>query len=68
MAAHVDSYADEWAGVLNDPDKLSRFVSFVNAPAVPDPTITFDDDSGRKIPVLLGMPTSPQQQNLEPAR
>ncbi len=68
MAAHVDSYADEWAGVLNDPDKLSRFVSFVNAPTVPDPTISFDEDSGRKIPVLLGMPTAPQQQNLEPAR
>ena len=32
MARHVDGYACEWKGVLDDPDKLSRFVSFVNAP------------------------------------
>ena len=35
---HVDGYACEWKGVLDDPDKLSRFVSFVNAPDVADPT------------------------------
>ncbi|WP_127782303.1 nitrite reductase large subunit NirB [Rhodococcus sp. X156] len=56
MQAHVDSYTDEWAGVLNDPDKLSRFVSFVNAPAEPDPTIAFTEADGRKVPVLLGLP------------
>ena len=32
MARHVAGYACEWKGVLEDPDKLSRFVSFVNAP------------------------------------
>ena len=32
MAKHVEGYQDEWAGVLDDPEKLSRFVSFVNAP------------------------------------
>ena len=32
MARHVDGYSDEWAGVLNDQEKLGRFVSFVNAP------------------------------------
>ena len=32
-------YACEWKGVLEDPDKLSRFVSFVNAPDVADPTV-----------------------------
>ena len=37
MARHVDGYACEWKGVLDDPDKLSRFVSFVNAPDVADP-------------------------------
>ena len=41
MTAHVESYADEWRGVLDDPDRLSRFVSFVNAPETPDPSISF---------------------------
>ena len=36
-------YHDEWAGVLDDPEKLSRFVSFVNAPEEPDPTVAFDE-------------------------
>ena len=40
-------YACEWKGVLEDPDKLSRFVSFVNAPDVADPTVTFTERSGR---------------------
>ena len=39
MARHVDGYACEWKGVLDDPDKLSRFVSFVNAPDTADPTV-----------------------------
>ena len=58
MEAHVAGYSDEWAGVLGDPEKLARFVSFVNAPDEPDPTIAFDDSSGRKVPVLLGLPTT----------
>ncbi|MGV9826442.1 nitrite reductase large subunit NirB [Gordonia sp. NPDC003429] len=57
VARHVDGYRDEWAAVLDDEDKLRRFVSFVNAPDTPDPTIAFDDSSGRKVPVLLGSPT-----------
>ncbi|TFV57063.1 nitrite reductase large subunit [Mycobacterium sp. PS03-16] len=60
MARHVDGYACEWKGVLQDPDKLSRFVSFVNAPDVADPTVTFTENSGRKVPagpVAIGMPT-----------
>ncbi len=32
MARHVEGYQDEWKAVLDDPEKLSRFVSFVNAP------------------------------------
>lgn len=56
MERHVAGYSCEWAGVLADPNKLARFVSFVNAPDEPDPTIAFDDSSGRKVPVLLGMP------------
>jgi nitrite reductase (NADH) large subunit len=51
MAAHVASYADEWRGVLEDPDRLSRFVSFVNAPGTPDPTISFREERGQIRPV-----------------
>lgn len=56
MERHVAGYQDEWAGVLSDQDKLSRFVSFVNAPEQPDPTVSFDESGPRKVPVLLGTP------------
>jgi nitrite reductase (NADH) large subunit len=59
MEAHVAGYVDEWAAVLDDPDKLARFVSFVNAPEAPDPTIEFTEEGGRKVPVLLGAPAMP---------
>jgi nitrite reductase (NADH) large subunit len=54
VARHVEGYACEWKGVLEDPDKLSRFVSFVNAPDVADPTVVFGQRSGRNVPI--GMP------------
>jgi nitrite reductase (NADH) large subunit len=59
MAKHVASYADEWAAVLDDPDKLERFTSFVNAPGTPDPTIEFVDHLGRSVPAGMkdGQPT-----------
>jgi nitrite reductase (NADH) large subunit len=41
MAAHVAAYRDEWAETINDPEKLARFVSFVNAPDTPDPVVGF---------------------------
>ena len=56
VARHVEGYACEWKGVLEDPDKLSRFVSFVNAPDVVDPTVTFTERSGRRVPTDIGMP------------
>ncbi|HEV7788117.1 MAG TPA: nitrite reductase large subunit NirB, partial [Pseudonocardia sp.] len=51
MAAHVAGYADEWRGVLQDPAKLARFTSFVNAPDTPDPSIEFVDRRGQRVPV-----------------
>ncbi|OZF43648.1 nitrite reductase large subunit NirB [Rhodococcus sp. 14-1411-2a] len=56
MERHVAGYKDEWAGVLEDDEKLGRFVSFVNAPDESDPTIAFDESGARKVPVLMGMP------------
>lgn len=47
MARHVGSYFDEWKATLEDPDKLSRFVSFVNAPDTPDPAISFTEERGQ---------------------
>ena len=35
---------------------MSRFVSFVNDPDVADPTVTFTERAGRKVPVPIGMP------------
>lgn len=56
MAKHVGDYADEWRGVLEDPEKLGRFSSFVNAPGAPDPTISFRTEREQQVPVLLGFP------------
>ncbi|MGC0332140.1 nitrite reductase (NADH) large subunit [Streptomyces sp. SAI-170] len=41
MADHVANYRDEWAETIQDPEKLARFVSFVNAPDTPDPVVGF---------------------------
>jgi nitrite reductase (NADH) large subunit len=57
MDRHVDGYVCEWKAVLDDPEKLGRFVSFVNAPGAPDPTVEFTEKNGRKVPVLIGTPT-----------
>ncbi|WP_082969295.1 nitrite reductase large subunit NirB [Mycobacterium kyorinense] len=68
MERHVATYQCEWKGVLEDPDKLSRFVSFVNAPRAVDATVTFTEHGGRKVPVpvpnansvSIGMPSMPR--------
>jgi nitrite reductase (NADH) large subunit len=62
MAAHTESYVDEWKSTVDDPERMSRFVSFVNAPDTPDPSITFEVERGQPVPagarppVALGMP------------
>ncbi|MEU6577466.1 nitrite reductase large subunit NirB [Streptomyces sp. NPDC046805] len=52
MAAHVAHYRDEWAETVNDPEKLSRFVSFVNAPDTPDPVVAFVPERDQMKPDL----------------
>ncbi|MGC5617113.1 nitrite reductase large subunit NirB [Georgenia sp. Z1491] len=47
MARHVENYADEWREVLDDPEKLRRFGSFVNAPDVADPTLAYVTERGQ---------------------
>ncbi|MFJ9340642.1 nitrite reductase large subunit NirB [Streptomyces sp. NPDC101733] len=52
MAEHVAHYRDEWAQTLEDPERLGRFVSFVNAPGSPDPTVRFVPERGQIKPDL----------------
>jgi nitrite reductase (NADH) large subunit len=59
MAVHIDSYADEWRATLEDPQKLARFVSFVNAPDVPDPAINFGVARGQIVPHVGEAPPGP---------
>jgi NAD(P)H-dependent nitrite reductase large subunit len=67
MAAHIGSYEDEWQATLKDPDKLARFVSFVNAPDQPDADLRYvvernqprpatQAERGQLEPVLLAGP------------
>ncbi|MBZ5739087.1 nitrite reductase large subunit NirB [Nocardioides mangrovi] len=58
MARHVDTYFDEWKATIDDPEKLERFVSFVNAPDVPDPHISFRDERGQIAPEDSSGPVS----------
>ncbi|MFH8343742.1 nitrite reductase large subunit NirB [Streptomyces sp. NPDC018045] len=61
MAAHVSAYRDEWADTLADPERLARFVSFVNAPDAPDPAVRFVPERDQIKPDLrlLAGPTLP---------
>ncbi|MBT2595461.1 nitrite reductase large subunit NirB [Arthrobacter sp. ISL-72] len=74
MAKHVDTYIDEWADTLKDPERLRRFRSFVNAPDQKDDSITFvPDERGQMRPataeekgkVLIGssIPMRPSTEN-----
>ncbi|MFB6725578.1 nitrite reductase large subunit NirB [Kribbella sp. NPDC056345] len=67
MAEHVDAYVDEWRATLDDPAKLARFVSFVNAPDQPDADLRYvvernqprpatPAERGQLEPVLLAGP------------
>jgi nitrite reductase (NADH) large subunit len=56
MADHVANYRDEWAETLKDPERLARFVSFVNAPEVPDPTVRFVPERDQVKPDLSEPP------------
>ncbi|WP_182378863.1 nitrite reductase large subunit NirB [Nocardioides sp. WS12] len=58
MSKHVDSYFDEWKATIEDPAKLARFVSFVNAPGTPDPNITFREERGQIQAELTDGPVS----------
>ncbi|MFG2246432.1 nitrite reductase large subunit NirB [Spirillospora sp. NPDC048823] len=53
MERHVGGYSDEWRDTLDDPGRLRRFVSFVNAPKTPDPSIEFEVERDQIKPIPL---------------
>lgn len=61
MAAHVAAYECEWTATLASPERMARFVSFVNAPYAPDPTVVFVRERGQVRPArpdeLIGAPS-----------
>ena len=61
MERHVDAYVDEWQATLNDPEKLARFVSFVNAPDQPDADLRYVVERNQPRPA-----TSAERGQLEP--
>jgi len=56
ISRHIATYQDEWAAVLADPQRLRRFVSFVNAPGTPDPSVAFVSQRGQPRPADLPVP------------
>ncbi|MGY5764859.1 nitrite reductase large subunit NirB [Brachybacterium sp. DNPG3] len=52
MALHVETYVDEWAETLADPSRLSRFVTFINAPDQGDPELSFAPSRGQVRPAV----------------
>ncbi|MFP3986777.1 nitrite reductase large subunit NirB [Streptomyces sp. E11-3] len=54
MGRHIETYEDEWAATLADPDRVRRFVSFANAPGTPDPTVRFAPERDQIRPAKPG--------------
>jgi nitrite reductase (NADH) large subunit len=52
MARHVENYRCEWTETLGDPERMERFVSYVNTEA-PDATIAHIRVRGQRIPVAV---------------
>jgi nitrite reductase (NADH) large subunit len=59
MARHVDAYEDEWKATLEDPAKLRRFASFVNAPTTPDPELAYTAERGQPRPATAAERADP---------
>ncbi|HEY8545394.1 MAG TPA: nitrite reductase large subunit NirB [Acidimicrobiales bacterium] len=51
MERHVASYECEWKATLDDPARLARFTTFVNADE-PDPSLVYVRERGQRRPAL----------------
>jgi nitrite reductase (NADH) large subunit len=49
MARHVEGYRCEWGATLDDPERLARFVTYVNSDDH-DPTVTRVEVRGQRVP------------------
>ncbi|MCL6423735.1 nitrite reductase large subunit NirB [Brachybacterium sp. JHP9] len=58
MQRHADSYVDEWAEVVNDPERAAKFVSFVNAPEEIDHGLRYVPERGQARPATDDDPVS----------
>ncbi len=50
MARHVETYQDEWTATVNDPQRMAKFVSFINAPGIADPDLAWVPERGQVRP------------------
>ncbi len=51
ITTHLDTYECEWTATVNDPTRVARFVSFVNAPDAADPEIVMVEERGQLRPI-----------------
>lgn len=51
IARHLDTYECEWTATISDPERVARFVSFVNAPDAADPEIVMVEERGQLRPI-----------------
>ncbi|MGI8810880.1 MAG: nitrite reductase large subunit NirB [Acidimicrobiales bacterium] len=51
MARHVDTYECEWKAVVDDPERMERFRTFVNSDE-PDPNVVFVTERGQIRPAF----------------
>jgi nitrite reductase (NADH) large subunit len=47
MARHIEHYECEWKATVDDPERVAHFVTFVNAPDEPDPSVVFVAERGQ---------------------
>jgi nitrite reductase (NADH) large subunit len=52
MAHHVETYQCEWKATIDDPERMSRFRTFVNSDET-DPNVVFVTERGQPRPAFL---------------
>lgn len=63
MARHIENYECEWKATVRDPQKMARFVHFVNAPEEPDPNVVFVKMRDQVRPAFSGEKPDPELVN-----
>lgn len=63
MARHIENYACEWKATIEDPQRMARFIHFVNAPGEPDPHVVFIRERNQKRPASHEEKTELQKAN-----